>query len=249
MESFENPHTAFSKVTTVRFITVKLPCLFTQRAILIVVVSKALLLYSGRVAHQNAFAHRVELVSSSRSAHPPAPTAPSLHPLLTFAHPLLRPGLPLLSRRPVLAALSASCELELVNFRRRTPARWRGARAGSLGSRIGCQAHAMPSPLTVSHKESSAALVLSVLFCLPVHLGHVVLLLFVSQYAFSAPSLRLAKRVLGHSLPSYLFFPSPRSRVHVLRFVQPASSVIGNADEEVSQGSLSASSREGFWHQ
>jgi len=106
--------------------------------------------------------------------------------------------------------------------------------------------HAFPP--TVSHKASSAALVLSVSSCLPVYLVHVVLL-FISQYAFSAPSLLLARHtstIPGHSLLVYLFFSPPLPCVQALPFVQPAPPVVGNAEEEVPGGFLPASSREGF---
>ncbi len=82
----------------------------------------------------------------------------------------------------ILVTLSASCQLDLVKFRRRTPAGWRGARAGSRGCETGFEDDAVPSPATVA---LSAALALSVSSFLPVYLGPVVLPI-VSQDAWFA---------------------------------------------------------------
>jgi len=133
----------------------------------------------------------VGLVSTRRSAHPPrtssAPTAHLYSPLLTVAHPLRQHCAPLPSGAPVLVTLSASCPLELVNFRRRTPAGWRGARAGPLGCKTGSTDAAMPSPPTVAYKAWSTALALSVSSSIPAYLVPVALPID-SQCAFVASS-------------------------------------------------------------
>ena len=74
------------------------------------------------MAHENVVPLRVGFFSSRRFAHPPrtvaAPTPHFCSPSLTHC------SLPA-SGIPVLVTLSAPCQLECVNFRRRTPAQWR----------------------------------------------------------------------------------------------------------------------------
>ena len=90
------------------------------------------------------FARPFGLVSNRHSVRPPrtssAPTAHLSSPSLTHCANIARSG------APVLVTLGASCPLELVNFGRRTPAGWRGARAGYGWCKTGSRNDAMPSP-------------------------------------------------------------------------------------------------------
>ena len=65
---------------------------------------------------------------------------------LTFIHPPSRHCSLRLSGVPILVTPSASCQLEFVNFRRRTPAKWKGAAKGALGLQNWMQSlhHALP---------------------------------------------------------------------------------------------------------
>ena len=88
-------------------------------------------------------------------------------PPLTFAHPRLRHCTLLLFQRSVLVTLNVSCQLEVVNFRRRTSARWVGQSwLPGVQNWIQSLRHALPP--TISHKVLSTALVLSISPCLPV---------------------------------------------------------------------------------
>ena len=154
------------------------------------------------------------LVSSRRSAHPrrtvAAPTPHLCSPSLTHCS-----GCSLLSSTiPVLATRRAPCPLESVNFRQRTLAQWRGARAGSLGCKTGSRDDAMPSPPTVAYKALPAALALCAPSSLPVYLIPVVL---VNRLAVRFRCLQQDRATLSFrvSLPSPLFQVCPRTSLRL----------------------------------
>jgi len=92
----------------------------------------------------------------------------------------------------------------------RTPAGWRGARAGSLGCKTGCEAYAMPSPPSFRTKPG---LLPSFVLFLPPYLSTVLSML--CQSSRSTPSLLLAHHrstILGRTLFESLFLL--RSRAH-----------------------------------
>ena len=109
------------------------------------------------MAHQDVAARPLELVRSRRSAHPlrtvASPTAHSGSPLLIQCSGAAPSGPP---ASLILVALGGSCQLDIVKSRRRTPAGWRGAGAGSLGCRTGSRDDTMPSHPIVAYKAWSA---------------------------------------------------------------------------------------------
>ena len=140
----------------------------------------------------------------------------------------------------ILVTLSASCQLDLVKFRRRTPAGWRGARAGSLGCETGCEDDAVPFPPTVAYKALSAGLALSVSSFLPVYLGPVVLPIVSQDASFASSKTQLHDTCapsLCVSLPSL-----PLDSAFALHSVRIAPHAVSNAKEEVPGGFLPASS-------
>lgn len=158
-----------------------------------------------------------------------------------FTHPLHRHCSFLLSGVPILVALSASCQLEFVDFRRRTPAGWRGARAGSLRVQNWMLCWVPCSAPDVSYKAWPAALVPSASSSLPVYRALVVLPV-VQQYARFAPT----QIQFPRNLRSLSFVPLslslPLSSLCVLPSVSVGPLVCPNAEEEVPRGFLQASS-------
>ena len=158
---------------------------------------------------------RVGRLSCRRSAHLPRTAAsPNCSPPLTFAHPLLRHHSPLLSCIAIRAALRASCEFKVYEWR--TPAGWRGTGAGVVGCETGCRDDALPSPSTVAYKALYTAIALSVSFsCLST------LSVLICHSSRSTPSARVLGYLqdrplryldtLSSPIPSFfpLSFPSP----------------------------------------
>ena len=95
-----------------------------------------------------------------------SPSAPSNSPSLTHSltHRASAASL-LLSYALVLMDPAQSCHLDSDNFRRPSPARWRGAATGALGCKTGCRDgyHALP-PMSSSRKLARCLHSLSLFF-------------------------------------------------------------------------------------
>ena len=185
----------------------------------------------------------------SRVSQLPPLCSPTTHlrftlclPLLNSAHLLLRHCSLPLSRPPVLVTLSVSCQLELVNFRRRTPAGWRGARAGSLGCRTGCRDSLYPLPRRFRIKHR---LLPSSFLFFPSYLSTLVISFCYSSRSTPPERLLCSSQDIPLRYLGTLSFPS-LPYIYTLRFIYTALSIISNTEEEVPGGFPPASSREGL---